>query len=137
MPAARASAASASREGGADAAAVLLVGDLERDLGRVAVADEAREARRTRIAVGVGDEHVALGVDAREQLELRRREVRLRAAEAAPPRLGAEALEHGEHGVGVAVAERPDDDAVDVAGLHRSSMRARHGPSRRRRGPSF
>ena len=126
-----------AREGGADPAAVLLVDDLERDLGRASGADEAREPGRLRVPVCVRNEHVVLRVDACEQLELPSREVRLRAAEAAPPRLQAEALEDGGHGGRVSRAERPNHDAVDVAGLHRPSMRARHGPSRRRRGPSF
>ena len=103
---------------------------------RVRCGRDAR-ARPAAVAVCVRDEHVMLGVDARERLELGGGKVRLRAAEAAARATRAEPLEHGEPRCPRRRREAADDDAVDVAGLHRSSMRAPHGRSHRRRGPSF
>ena len=60
----------------------MLVGDLEGDLCRPAVAHEPRDPGGPRVSLDVGNEHVVLGVHAGERSELRLAEARLRAAEA-------------------------------------------------------
>ena len=97
------------RESGADPAVLELVGDLERDLGARAVADEARDGRRPRVTLRVGDEHVMVRVGSGQLFEVGAAEARLRAVEAGAARPLAEALEHGADRSRVAAAERPHD----------------------------
>jgi hypothetical protein len=63
----------------------MLVDDLERDLGRGAVADEPRDPGRLRIPVDVRHEDVTVAVDACERRQLGLGQPRLRAAEAVLP----------------------------------------------------
>ena len=81
------------REDGSDPAALMAVGDLERDLRGGPVANEPRDPDRLRVAVDVGHEDVAVAVDAGERGQLDVRQARLRAAETSLARARAKALE--------------------------------------------
>ncbi len=68
-------------EGRADAAPLVLVDDLEGDLGGLPVADEAGDRDRSLVSLEVCDEDVARRVDRREVLGLGRAQRRLRTVE--------------------------------------------------------
>jgi hypothetical protein len=96
---------------------LVVVGDGERDLCRLTVADETRDRDGLRIALDVGDEGVMAAVLGRELPELGGAETRLRAVEAGAAGLRPEALEHRHDGADVAVAERPHEEGRAVLGL--------------------
>ena len=124
-PAARASATSSAASTRADPAALVLVDDLEGDLGARAVADDARERDGPRVALEVADERVTRRVDGGEVRELGVPQARLRAVEACPSRALAEPLEDVEHGLHVAVAQGADQRAAARARGSRSSCASR------------
>ena len=113
------------REHRSDALALVTVGDRERDLGAVAVADESRDPRRERVAVDVGDDRVAAAVLRGELLELGAAQARLRAEEPRAPGGLAEPLEERGDGGRVAVLERgdaqsrPEEPGLDDVRVHR------------------
>ena len=134
IPAARASAASSRARSGADSLPLVVVGHLERDLRRGAVAHEAGDPDGKRVTGDVPDEHVMAAVDTRQARELVPREPRLRAAEPPLPRPGAEPCEQARHRRDVAVRKRADREALEVARLHdghRVSLRAPPASPRR------
>src|SRR5690348_9864693 len=106
------------RQRRADAALLVLVGDLEGDLCGATRADDARDRDRTQVVLEVGDERVVPCVDRGEPAQLVGAEARLRAVEAASPRLLAEPLEDGQHRANVPTTQRPHEEGACVALEH-------------------
>ena len=118
MPCSRASVAQLAEQLPADAAALPLVDDLEGDLGlgRVRVADEARQADGAPGGLVDRDDGFApAAADVDEPVDVTLGEARLRAEEAQPATPLGEAGEDVEHRLPLPVAERSEGDCIHAS----------------------
>ena len=113
-------------ERGADAAALVGVGDFEGDLRGRTGAHEPGDRNRLRVAVDVGDQRVVIRPHGREPAQLLLAEALLRPVEPRAARLLAQPLEDGLDGGRVAMPQRPDEKFRPALRLHDTCL---HLPS--------
>ena len=103
---------------------MVLVRNLEGDLGTGAGSHEARDRHRPRIVLDVGDQRVVRRIDGRKPAQLLITQPGLGAVEARPPRVLAEPLEDGLDRGSVAVPEGPDEEPRPMLRLHDTRVHA-------------